>query len=514
MGDLGVGTETINALVKEIADGKLILPEIQRGYVWNRSQVRDLLDSLYRSYPIGAILVWQTDIPAPGHAVGSETLSKATGTTNFLLDGQQRLTSLLRVTRGDVDIRFNIDTESFAVADAATKKQPQLWISVTRVFKEGAVAVWMKIGNGSTESLERLNRLEKLKNQSVPVLILKGFDYEETTDIFLRVNSKGTRLRSAELAIAQLAFRLPGFVSDEIREFEEDLDHEGWDFDIRFLMRCLTAVATGQSKYPALAQIGEDEVKSAWKRSQKAVELFLTYLRQNAGIESAVFLPSVNALVGPVAYLARHPSGKTADVDGLLRWFLLASTWGRYGAAAETALDQDLKIIASEAAPFSLLVDRLRQVNGRLHVEAADLDDATSASPFMLTMYLACRRSGATDWWTKAALSTAGLGKSNKIELHHTFPKALISEKYERKDVNELANLAFLCAEPNKLISKTEPRLYLASIEPHLLQKQFVPLDPALWEIDAFPEFLSQRRALISAGINELLGVARPKGGA
>ena len=87
MGDLGVGTETINALVKEIDDGKLILPEIQRGYVWNRSQVRDLLDSLYRSYPIGAILVWQTDIPAPGHAVGSETLSKAPARPTFCSTG-------------------------------------------------------------------------------------------------------------------------------------------------------------------------------------------------------------------------------------------------------------------------------------------------------------------------------------------------------------------------------------------------------------------------------------------
>src|ERR1700742_961326 len=78
------------ALLDEIDSGVVLLPEFQRGYVWNRDQVRGLMRSLYRGYPVGALLVWETsseDITVRGSAVGN-------GTRQLLLDGQQRVTSL------------------------------------------------------------------------------------------------------------------------------------------------------------------------------------------------------------------------------------------------------------------------------------------------------------------------------------------------------------------------------------------------------------------------------------
>jgi uncharacterized protein with ParB-like and HNH nuclease domain len=111
----------LSAILDQIDGGTMLLPEFQRGYVWNRDQVRGLMRSLYRGYPVGALLVWETDTTdqAVRGAVG------ARGTRSLLLDGQQRVTTLYGLIRGrppaffDGDaeafsgLRFNVETESF-----------------------------------------------------------------------------------------------------------------------------------------------------------------------------------------------------------------------------------------------------------------------------------------------------------------------------------------------------------------------------------------------------------------
>src|SRR5687768_7022417 len=110
---------TVGKLVEMIKDGDLRLPEMQRRYVWTATRVRDLLDSLYRGYPSGTILVWETDREMPSRDLDIAQSTNAWGGHRLLLDGQQRLTSLSAVVRGQpvvvrgrkraIDILFNID---------------------------------------------------------------------------------------------------------------------------------------------------------------------------------------------------------------------------------------------------------------------------------------------------------------------------------------------------------------------------------------------------------------------
>lgn len=132
---------TVEELVGMIRRGELRLPEMQRRYVWRAPRVRDLLDSLYRGYPSGAILLWETDedVPMQEFAVGQE--ANAYRTTRLLLDGQQRLTSLSAVIRGEpvkvqgrkrpIEILFNLehpDELAFVteVEEAATGAEDEL----------------------------------------------------------------------------------------------------------------------------------------------------------------------------------------------------------------------------------------------------------------------------------------------------------------------------------------------------------------------------------------------------
>jgi hypothetical protein len=402
MGSVETTMIPVESLVHMVHNKTIELPEIQRPYVWSRSQVRDLLDSLYRGYPIGTVLIWQTDDLPHSRSLEVAHRGGRLEAPKFLLDGQQRLTSLTRVFKaGEPDIRFSWETEEFRVSNAAIRHDPR-WIPVAEILQKGAITVALERDLlkrlDAQMVLNRLNRLEQIRTYAVPVHVLKDFSYEEITEIFVRVNSKGTRLREAELAIARLALRLPGIVTEQLKTFEERLDAAGYDIDLRFLVRCLTAVATGQSRFGRLGSVEPEAVRAAWERTQKAIEHLLNLLRQNLGIESMAWLPSINALVVPVAYLATR-GVREADINSLLRWFLLASTWQRYAGSSETALDQDLRRLR-EPDPFLGLLEEIRQTVGRLEVTATDLDDAGVQSPFFacdLPRMSPTRRDGLVD---------------------------------------------------------------------------------------------------------------------
>jgi uncharacterized protein with ParB-like and HNH nuclease domain len=110
---------TVEELVGMIERGELRLPEMQRRYVWRSTRVRDLLDSLYRGYPSGAILLWETDENVPQREFAVSQAINPYSSARLLLDGQQRLTSLSSVIRGEpvkvrdrvkpIDLLFNLD---------------------------------------------------------------------------------------------------------------------------------------------------------------------------------------------------------------------------------------------------------------------------------------------------------------------------------------------------------------------------------------------------------------------
>src|SRR5687767_4880685 len=116
---MGKAEATVEELVGMIERGELRLPEMQRRYVWRSTRVRDLLDSLYRGYPSGAILLWETDEKVPLQEFAVTQQGNPYQSTRLLLDGQQRLTSLSAVIRGEtvsvrgrkkpIELLFNLE---------------------------------------------------------------------------------------------------------------------------------------------------------------------------------------------------------------------------------------------------------------------------------------------------------------------------------------------------------------------------------------------------------------------
>src|SRR6056297_625411 len=136
----------ISTILDHIDNGHMALPEFQRGYVWNRDQVKGLFDSLYKKHPIGSLLLWATESKKAAHRGETQVSS---GVVKLLLDGQQRITTVYGVARGRApdffegdarifqDLRFNLDTETFSFFQPMKMSNDPRWIDVSALMKNG-----------------------------------------------------------------------------------------------------------------------------------------------------------------------------------------------------------------------------------------------------------------------------------------------------------------------------------------------------------------------------------------
>jgi hypothetical protein len=513
----------VSVLLEELKRGELSLPEIQRGYVWHKPQARDLVDSLYREYPSGLILLWKPERlpelrdPELEHFPGNKTPAY------LILDGQQRLTSLAKVidpNDKDMDLYFNVETEEFQLFSSNLKANP-LWVSVKEVLNNGAVKVWRELKNNLSsgpivgdekldEYLERLSRVEKIKEYRYPVMIIHTDDYEEVTESFIRVNFKGTRLREAEMAMARLAFLWPGVLIKEFENALNDYEQVNFDFEPRFLMRCFIAIATGQSRFRYLSSLWKkspDELKEIWKQTKSGIDYTINFLRNNAGIESVDWVPSLNALIPIVVYLSEKYTLSEQEEKSLLYWFFLATIYGRFTGSPESKLDQDLKAI-KESDAINLLVNNLKREIPSFEITPDMLIGKYQRNPYLPLIFSIFRKNNAKDWFTGTILSSTNVGPSHQLEFHHIFPQVILKEApmgYTPQEIDDIGNIAFLSQRANRKILNSVPKDYLKNIEDERLKAQFVPIDEELWEVNNFRKFLDVRRRLLTNAINSHL---------
>lgn len=515
-------------LLDEIARGEVLLPEIQRAYVWKGPQVAKLLDSLYRDYPVGQLLLWDTgNLPIAKELEGSmRSPLPSAGRPKIVLDGQQRLTSLYKAlgrngVDGPIEVYFHLETEQFERYSRRLRKDPR-WVSVRAVIggQRHDLDILHDIeaagGPGPRHPdakvyLDRLQRLRRIGEYKFPIEIFKSDDYEQATELFVRINSAGTRLRAAELVLAQLALRLPGAVVERFEEAIDEYEDIGYELDARFLVRALVAIGTQQSRFRYLGEFWKkspEELEQLWVRTKRAVDSAVNFVRQNARFEASDWLPSLMPLVPLAAYFDRHRAVAPGVEEGMLRWFYIVSLRGRYSGSPETKLDEDLKGVAAPD-PTEALMKSAVAPGSTAEVMPDELDDAGVNNPIFPMTYAVAKKRGAKDWFTGIAIGTDVVGEEHGIQIHHIFPKAVLKRaSVLRKDRDEVANLAFLAARPNRKIGMRPPSEYLPEIadrHPERLEAQGVPMDRRLWNVERYQDFLAARRELLAARVNELI---------
>lgn len=344
-------TSPIHSLIDAIDRGTLRLPEIQRDYVWKPAQIAGLLDSLYRRYPSGSLLLWETDeeVTERDAKVQRSGLVPLTARAQYLLDGQQRLTSLHRVFRNhpQAQVVFNIETERFQIQSAATAKDFR-WFLVHTILSEPDLFRMVDELAGTIPNLDRgavarkLAKLQQIGEYLYHVEVVENLPYPEVTEIFIRVNSRGRALKTTDLALATLSARWPGVIG----QLEEERDRWARDYpavDLGFLVRSLAALATDARALSGLASTSPEKLKDGWQLVRRGLGHLIPLLQKNVGIETSTLLPSVNALVPLVAYLGIRESKplQEEEANALIYWLLAAFQTGRYNEAADTKIAQD-----------------------------------------------------------------------------------------------------------------------------------------------------------------------------
>jgi hypothetical protein len=520
----------IATILDHIDTGHMALPEFQRGYVWNRDQVRGLFDSLYRRHPVGGLLVWVTESKSASHRGDGQL---ASGIVKLLLDGQQRMTSLYGVLRGRpprffdgnpatlAGLQFHLEDQIFEFYQPVKMRDDNLWIDVTELMKGGNDGLESFITRLSSNQdlvakvgkyVARLSRLLGIRDIELHIEEVTGKDksLDVVVDIFNRVNSGGTKLSKGDLALAKICSDW----EEGRAEMKRQLDRwtaSNFQFNLDWLLRSVNTVLTGEARFLYLHERTASEVQSALKKATNHIDSILNLISGRLGLDHDQVLFGRFAIPVMARYLDLRQAKKSGPMDEkerdkLLFWYVQAAMWGRFSGSVESFIDQDLEALEGPDGGLDKLLESLRLWHGGLRALPGHFTGWSLGSRFYPVLYLLTRMGGARDWGTGLTLKAGLLGKMNRLEVHHIFPKAqLYKRKLRKAEVNALANFCFLTKDTNLDISARLPEQYFPIVEaahPGVLASQWIPLDEQLWKVNRYLDFLEARKELLAAELN------------
>lgn len=441
---------SLGGLINDIGLGRIGLPDIQRPFVWANAKVRDLFDSMYRGYPVGYFLFWQTGAEGVDTKVIGDA-NKQKAPSLLIVDGQQRLTSLYAVMRREAVLRENFEREyiriafrpqsgSFAVPDATTEKDPEYILDISEVFNKPThktIGEYLKRLKASREVsdteeeavAEAIGQLAGLSNFPFIALELsQNCSEEQVADVFVRINSEGKKLNQSDFILTLMsvfwddgrteleqfcrAARQPapaGQASAFNQIFQPDPDHLlRVDVGVAFRRARLEHVySLLRGKDLSSGEVSPEHRNSQFKklRDAQANVLNPTYwadflnVVRSAGYRNAKHISSVNALV--FAYQLYLLGRTEYKVDGfklknaIARWLFMSLLTGRFTSSPESRMEQDLAELR-ELTTAEQFLARLASVETATLTDdywsmTLPLDLATSAgrSPALFGFYAA-----------------------------------------------------------------------------------------------------------------------------
>jgi hypothetical protein len=547
----------VHEIVRQAVGKNVDIPEFQREFVWDAEDVKKLAESLYRDYPVGSFLLWDS-------AEYQETkTAEGTRASLWIVDGQQRTAALCLLLGGKpywwpdaqdwneamkrYDVMVNVLPESddqleFGLPNPVRRKDPR-WVSVRSIVSMDEVGGLTPLARGivgqittdptQTDDLfgavhARLHRVWQIRERDIPI-VKTTHEVEDVAEIFARLNQAGTRVKEADVVLALAAVRNPGWVREDYLPFRSVLEERGWDLDAGIFIRTMTGIGRGRARLIEVPKEfwNPENLPSVWQRARETIWDCAKRLAE-VGITSADLLPSTNALI-PL-FLLHH---RWADTQGYrfekaLRWFLLANRDGRYSGSAITSLNEDARTI-TEATEF----DGAREgVSGRLRVSSEIGPDEflsrydRAGNRFLgLMLYLVLFHRGARDLVDGSRLgydkAGAAIAAGFQPQWHHIYPRSLLRRAGKSDDeIHTLANMTVLNERTNvNKLSAKAPAQYIQqfgmsadTLGGHLIPEAFLKAvgegESVLkwqWDVERYDEFRRQRAHLLADEANVLL---------
>jgi hypothetical protein len=520
-------SKKIGKLLELMDQGQLVLPEMQRDFVWTRKSIKLLIDSLYRGLPIGHMLIWKAETAIETKSFDKRPLKRGArleGFYGYLLDGQQRLTALSHLRDGDEDypLMFYIWPERTSEGDETLywrgkNEKDNAWcIPMGDALSDNFNVTERMNAIRANEFFKRehedaiyrdLSALQGIRSYEVGITEFETDDYRLATELFVRFNSTGRKLKRSDLSIAELAIHVPGLASKAIRRAQNRW--KDFRFTMPFLVQCLLAVHTGRFRLTDpenfWATTNPSDLVKTWEQTERALSKLVEFLTGTVRWTSASLIPSFNALIPLVVVLARNNNWSLEDKRLARKWLLLASIHGYFSGSTQTQLDKLLRKI--EAKPT---IRQLWMVTSRTlrRLRAEDFMTGRVSGAAMSCFLSMLRDRDARDWQNNGPLDGTVVGHGAALQIHHFFPKALLNKHgMTRSEVNTFGNYTVIHASTNLNVSTEEPGTYLErlNVPKSELNKQVIPLKPELWRVARYKDFLTQRRRLLAEQMNNFL---------
>jgi hypothetical protein len=501
----------IAELIDSFKEGSLSIPEFQREYVWKKHKAGALLDSLYRSLSISSFLVWESG--------DKDQITSQTGRlyhaneVRWLVDGQQRITTLKRIKDGDIEILFNPQFDpskekglQFQCSSPAKEKDPR-WHSVQEILNDD------DYGNGivSNDIRTAFNRLrDTMKSYEVPVVVMKGHSLQEAIEAFSRINQKGVRLNSAIIESAYVAATHAGLIADKVLPFVRGLIGAGFDrLSAGHLFKACSFIASpdGRNK-TGLHEMDEKTVRSAWERTEEATNHVIDFIKTEFGLADMKLQWSVNLLIPAIVLFERWTREKLlskTNKDELAGWIALAAVHHRYSASSDTALQKDMVACRQKDA----IRDLLKNAKGNratLLTNPKDFSGNVQDKGALFANYLACRHRGMFDFLSGISeKQEVKITIAQNVDKHHVMPRKY-ANKYapdNPRQFDTIANFVFIRCSTNMSIGDDSPSVYLPKISAKTRKSQCIPEEIDLYSLDNTSEFWRVRRQLLSDAFNE-----------
>ena len=533
-------------------DGGFWLPNIQRPFVWDEEQICRLFDSILREYPISTLLIWKTDsgirrrkfidnwsgnLKISPYFVPEDTKKKC-----LVLDGQQRLQSLYIGLCGSFDgkeLHFNISSGSASLPDdiryhfefLPAGKAAYPWVKFKDlVFSNRKKRDLMQSLEASAPrelSLDEKNRLEDnldlvdrtfKMEEVITYQELDGIDNpsvytdEDVVEIFIRANSGGTKLEKSDLLFSLLNATWD-VADNRMEELLDDLNRHGFDFDRDFVLKtCL--VLLGQGARYEVSKFRKDGVRQAieqqWDDLSDAIRDVADFVRSKTYIQGDSALPSYLALI-PLIYVRHHYPKAWAEAQNVENFLIRSLLAGAFSGQSDRLLDalvrrfKELERFDAEEA-FGVI----RSQNRSLEITRDRFFHMGYGSKTIHLLF--------NLWYP--AFSHHPAYDNNLPQVDHVFPQSrlkatrVVSEEtgrsaaaYGSDIINQLANCMLLTRAENGAGGKgdTPPDAWFAGKSAEYFAMHLIPQDPALWQMDRYPDFIEARKQLIAEKFSWLL---------
>lgn len=518
---------TIRQIISQVIAGQIRVPIFQRGFVWDANRVAFLMDSIYKGYPFGSILLWRTkqrlkferklgpfELPSvdPDYPV------------DYILDGQQRITSIFGVFQTELqkdssedwtniyfDYRANPDAQEsqFTPLDPQDS-DPNRYFLLKNLFDTTAYRRATK--DFDDQLAEKIDKVQSVfKEARIPIQMLSTDDRTTVAIVFERVNRQGVELDTLQLLSAWTW-------SEEFdlqRKFEElatELEPFGFrevGLDKDLLLRCCAAVLAGDATTKTLINLNGSVVRDRFQEIVNGLKGAIDFLRDNLNIYSLENLPYPAYLV-PLCVFFAIPGNSQVRYSNdqrltIIRWFWRTSFSRRYNTEPVKRLQSDIEEIQkvkqkqpSTLGNFTVTVDsNLFKVN-RFRISTV----------ITKTFVLMLAQKSPLSFISGSPITLRdALRDYNRNEFHHLYPRAFLRASNQTAyDDSCIANFCFLSKSDNNQIGGNAPSVY-SNIMPQVFIDEILEraICPETLLDDDFKKFIDDRSEMLALEANKLV---------